>query len=113
MKKFKFSLAIVLLIHLLLLSGCGQSSTDELLISAAASMKESMLEIETLYEEMYPDKSLVIKSGSSGSLQRQIEEGSPVDVFISASQSKMNNLEEKDLIETTSRKNLLKNTKSG
>ncbi len=68
-----------------------------------------MLEIKELYEAKYPNNQLTINFGSSGSLQHQIEKGSPVDVFMSASQSKMQNLEEKNLIVDPSKNNLLEN----
>lgn len=103
-------MSIITLSVLLLLVGCHpKDMSRELLVSAASSMTDSMTAIQELYQKKYPNITLTINFGSSGSLQQQIEQGSPVDVFISASQSKMNNLEEKDLIINSSRKNLLEN----
>lgn len=85
------------------------SSTTELTVSAAASLQDAMKAIKPLYETAYPDREIIYNFASSGSLQRQIEQGAPVDVFISAAIDKMDALEEKDLIITETRRDLLKN----
>ena len=85
------------------------SSTTELTISAAASLQAVMKAIKPLYEEAYPNREIVYNFSSSGSLQRQIEQGAPVDVFISAAVDKMDALAGQDLILTETRRNLLKN----
>ena len=84
-------------------------STSELTLSVAASLKESMLEIKELFEKEHTNIALNLNFGSSGSLQQQIEQGAPCNLFISAGQSQMNALEEKGLIENNTRKDLLKN----
>jgi molybdate transport system substrate-binding protein len=83
--------------------------TTELTISAAASLKDAMEEIKPLYQEEYPNNEIVYNFGSSGSLQRQIEQGAPVDVFISAAVDKMDALEKQGLIAPETRQDLLKN----
>ena len=83
--------------------------TAELIISAAASLKEAMGEIQTLYKIENPNISLVFNFGSSGSLQQQIEQGAPVDVFFSAALKQMKGLEDKDLIEAATKRELLEN----
>ncbi len=65
----------------------------ELLVSAAASLTDVLEEISELYKEKNPDVELVFTFGSSGALQSQIEEGAPVDIFISAAQKQMDDLE--------------------
>lgn len=85
------------------------SANTELTISAAASLQDVMKAIKPIYEEAYPDREIVYNFASSGSLQRQIEQGAPVDVFISAAVDKMDALEGKDLILTETRRDLLKN----
>lgn len=80
----------------------------EIFVSAAASLTEALDEISEIIKE---DENIKITPtyDSSGTLQKQIEEGAPSDVFISAGQSQMDNLEEQDLIEKDSRIDLLKN----
>ncbi len=67
-----------------------------------------MEEIRELYEEK-SGHTLMMNYGSSGALQQQIEEGAPVDVFISAAQKQMDALQEKGLIDEESRIDLLEN----
>ena len=81
----------------------------ELTISAAASLKEAMAELEPIFKEANPNISLVFNFGASGSLQQQIEQGAPADLFISAGQSQMKALAEKDLILDSTQKDLVKN----
>lgn len=82
---------------------------SELVISAAASMQKVLEEIRTLYNQQYPEAKVVFNFGSSGSLQRQIEQGAPVDIFISAASQQMNSLSNKQLIIAKTRQNLVKN----
>ncbi|MDT9339488.1 molybdate ABC transporter substrate-binding protein [Trichodesmium erythraeum 21-75] len=85
------------------------TSRINLTISAAASLKDAMAEIKPIYEQKKPDISLTLNLASSGSLRQQIEQGAPVDLFISASPSHMNMLQEKGLIIDKSLRDLLKN----
>lgn len=84
-------------------------SPSEITVSAAISMKDSLEEAARLYHDEKPDVTLHFNLGASGTLQQQIEEGAPVDVFISASPSQMNALESKGLIEPGTRKDLVRN----
>jgi molybdate transport system substrate-binding protein len=81
----------------------------ELLISAAASLTDVLEELKELYKTVEPETSLTFTLGSSGALQAQIEEGAPVDIFMSAAQKQMDALEEKDLLADDTRKTLLVN----
>jgi molybdate transport system substrate-binding protein len=81
----------------------------ELTISAAASMKDALLEIQTIYEKEKPGVHLIFNFGASGSLQQQIENGAPVDVFISAAEKQVNDLEAKKLLLDNSRVMLVEN----
>ena len=88
MKKFKrIIILLTTTIFALSLFGCESKKEHaknvKLTISAAASLKEVMLEIEKEYEKMNPNVDLIFNFGSSGSLQKQIEQGAPSDVFIS------------------------------
>ncbi|MFB9327899.1 molybdate ABC transporter substrate-binding protein [Paenibacillus aurantiacus] len=79
----------------------------ELIISAAASLKDSLEELEKLYEKKHTDIDLTFNYGSSGTLQKQIEQGAPADVFFSAGQKQMDALVKQDLIKDS--KNILNN----
>ena len=83
--------------------------TATLTVSVAASLQEAMEAIEPLYEQQFPEIHIIYNFGSSGSLQHQIEQGAPVDVFISAAPKQMDALEEKSLLLDKTWKNLLKN----
>ena len=99
----------------LLLTGCSSSTkkedkTIELNISAAASLKEAMADLEAAYTSKNPEVSFVINYGSSGSLQQQIEQGAPCDLFISAGEKQMTALEEEGLLLDGTNKDLVKNS---
>ena len=94
----------------LLVAGCGDASQPtELNISAAVSMKDALAEIQTNYQKKAPHIKLVYNLGASGSLQKQIEQGAPADIFISAAPKQMNELAAKNLVINATRKNLLEN----
>ena len=81
----------------------------ELIISAAASLKEAMGDIEPLFIAKYPNVKLTFNFGASGSLQQQIEQGAPADVFISAGQTQMTALKDESLMVDDTCKNLVTN----
>ncbi len=84
-------------------------NAEELLISAAMSLKNIFEEIAPLYEQQVPDVTLRYNFGSSGTLEKQIEAGAPADVFASASQRFMDMLEERDDILASSRRDFAQN----
>lgn len=86
-----------------------EAESVELLIAAAASLQNAMEEIKPLYEAANKGVTLTFTFGSSGSLQEQIEQGAPVDVFMSAALKQMKALEEGGLILEGSKKELLEN----
>src|SRR5262247_4787504 len=73
-------------------------------ILAAASVKEALDEIVA----QYPAKP-VISYGASSALARQIENGAPADIFISADLDWMDYVEKKKLVKVGTRVNLLRN----
>lgn len=110
------------------LTGCGRTNTDtnadasektELVVFAAASMTETLNQIKTDYEAQHKDITLTYNFDSSGTLKTQIQEGATCDVFISAAQKQMDQLdaskdktanpEQLDFINSDSRMDLLEN----
>ena len=82
---------------------------SNLTISAAASLKNALGEIQALYLKDKPNAKVTINYGGSGALQQQIEQGAPVDVFLSAATSNMNTLKSKGILDNNTIKNLLQN----
>lgn len=85
-----------------------ESTGLELNVSAAASLKDALEQINANYEKATGNK-VVMNLASSGKLVKQIEEGAPADVFISASKAKMDELVEKSIVEKEAVSNLLNN----
>lgn len=81
-----------------------------LLIAAAASLQDALEELDPLFESANPEITVNYNFAASGPLQQQIEQGAPVDLFISAATRQMDALQEKDLILTDTRRNLLTNS---
>ncbi|MFC7749013.1 molybdate ABC transporter substrate-binding protein [Paenibacillus thermoaerophilus] len=85
-------------------SGCSGNAPDkaerriELTVSAAASLTDALKEAGDAYESERSDIQLSYNFGSSGALQRQIEQGAPADLFLSAAQSPMQALADNGLI---------------
>ena len=103
------SICFVLLV--LALSGCNSHvKKATLTLSLAASLKDAMGEIETTYARLHPDITLENNYGSSGTLKQQIEQGVPVDLFLSAAAKPMDDIERKGLMEPGTRGDLLRNS---
>ncbi|WP_410769868.1 molybdate ABC transporter substrate-binding protein [Fontibacillus sp. BL9] len=89
--------------------GAEPQSPVTLTISAAASLKDSMEEISSLYKNEHENVTLTMNFGASGSLQKQIEQGAPADLFLSAGQKQMNALIDGKFVNADSKIDLLKN----
>jgi molybdate transport system substrate-binding protein len=85
------------------------AQSTNITISAAISLKDSLEEIKILYQKKAPKAQITYNFASSGSLQQQIEQGAPVDIFISAANKQMDTLESKNLLLSSSRHNLVTN----
>lgn len=84
------------------LAGCGRGAGNgaaEVVVSAAASLQEVMQELAPRFEQAHPGVKLRLNYGSSGALQQQIEQGAPVDLFISAGPAPMQALVQKGLVD--------------
>ena len=78
-------------------------------VYAAATLSDALREIAAVYEKSGGGK-ISLSLGSSLVLARQIEEGAPADVFLSADEAKMDELEKRGLVLRGTRKSLLSNT---
>ncbi|MFR7985224.1 molybdate ABC transporter substrate-binding protein [Zhenpiania hominis] len=115
-KKLGLVLAAMLLV-MGLFAGCGGSDEEtasngesrEVTVLAAASLTDALDEIIQEYNKDCDD-TITTSYAGSGDLVQQIKGGAPCDLFISASSSNMDDLEEEGLIDTDSRKDLLGNT---
>jgi molybdate transport system substrate-binding protein len=101
------------------LIGCGSQQTAvqpdqqeepvKLMVSAAKSLSDAAAELKEIYEEEHSNVTITYNFGASGTLQKQIEEGAPADIFISAGVKQMDALAEQDLIVADTRSDLLGN----
>ena len=102
-KFFKATLTLAIL-----LLSPGTYADQKVTVFAAASLTNAIGEIAAQYEK---DKSINVSSAfaSSSALAKQIENGAPADIFISADLKWMNVLQDKKKIDAESRRNLLGN----
>ena len=99
-----------LLVSLLIaLGGVCPAQAQEVLLSVAISMKEAAQGIGRRFAETRPGLTLRFNVGSSGELQKQIEAGAPVDLYISAAERQMDELETKGLILSQTRRAFARN----
>ncbi len=119
MKKLLVLLGLMIF-AVIAITGCGDSKqatqttappaeSVNLLIAAAASLQDAGQELQTIYNSKHPGIKVTYNFAASGTLQKQIEEGAPVDLFISAGKTQMDVLAQKKLITDASLKNLLGN----
>lgn len=117
MKKIlAISLTMILAVSMMLVTGCGgdtsseeTAETPEVTVLAAASLTDALDEIIAEYEKD-ADCTITPSYAGSGDLVQQIEGGAPCDIFVSASKSNMDQLEEGGYIDTDTRKDILANT---
>lgn len=95
-----------------LISGCQseQSEPTSITVAAAASLSDAMKELNHMYEKEHPETDITLNLASSGVLANQIKQGAPIDVFLSASESHFQAVNDKGLIEPDYQKPLLKNS---
>lgn len=107
-------IAALLLTVMSIAAGCrdsAPSSTNrvELTVSAAASLTDSLSEIRTLYTGKHANITIRFNFASSGSLRQQIEQGAPVDLFLSADLANMRILTDKQFVEANEQAVIAKN----
>ena len=125
-KALSLFLSFVLLLSVM---ACGNNTANqeakaetknvELIVFAAASMTETLNQIKPMYEKAHSNVTITYNFDSSGTLLKQIVAGADCDVFISAAQKQMNQLDsskdekdnpdKNDFVLQGTRKNLLEN----
>lgn len=88
--------------------GGAKALTKALTVFAAASMKNALDEANTAYQAKSGVK-VTASYAASSALAKQIEQGAPADIFLSADLAWMDYLVEKKAIDTTTRVSLLGN----
>ena len=81
----------------------------EIQVFIAASLNTVMTELAKEYQKDHPDVKITYNADSSGTLLTQIEEGYECDLFFSAAQKQMDQLEEDGLVVDGTRKNVVNN----
>ena len=97
------------LVAFLLLAGVHTAQAQDVTLSVAISMKDAVEELGRGFMASRPRVTLRYNFGSSGELQKQIEAGAPVDLFISAAERQMDELVKKNLVVSQSRRIFARN----
>jgi len=82
---------------------------EDVTVYAASSLTDALKEIAATYEKSSGDK-IIFNFAASNTLDMQIKAGAPADIFFSADEAKMDDLEKTGLLTNGSRKDLLSNT---
>jgi molybdate transport system substrate-binding protein len=85
------------------------ASAEELTLSVAISTKEAMEAVGRIFTRDHPGTTPRFNFGSSGALEKQIEAGAPVDLFVSAGERQMDALERLGLIRAETRRVFARN----
>jgi molybdate transport system substrate-binding protein len=78
-------------------------------VSAAISLKDALDELGRTFEQRHPGTKITFNYAGSGTLQHQIEQGAPVDIFFSAAEKQMDALESQGLIAAGTRRTVVAN----
>jgi molybdate transport system substrate-binding protein len=104
--QFVKALAVAVAMSILAARG---ASAQEVTLSVAISLKEVTEDLGRTFMASHPGVTLRYNFGASGDLQKQIEAGAPVDVFLSAAQRQMDDLEKQKLIIASTRRAFARN----
>src|SRR5271155_4110532 len=102
-------LALLLAANVVVPARSGAQEKTSVTVSAAISLKDALDEAGRLYEQQHAGAKITFNYGGSGTLQRQIEQGAPVDIFFSAAEKQMDDLQSKDLVDARTRRNVVRN----
>lgn len=113
--------AVLAAVMVFSLAGCAENQNEskdskkesgkktEIQVFIAASLNTVMTELAKEYQKDHPDVKITYNADSSGTLLTQIEEGYECDLFFSAAQKQMDQLEEDGLVVDSTRKNVVNN----
>lgn len=87
----------------------GGKEETEIQVFIAASLNTVMIELKEMYNEEHPEVKITYNADSSGTLLTQIEEGYECDIFFSAAQKQMDQLEADGLVKEDTRANVVNN----
>lgn len=103
----------------ILLAGCGSDGSEEkktgenpqteIQVFIAASLNTVMEDLAERYQESSPEVKITLNADSSGTLLTQIQEGYECDIFFSAAQKQMDDLEADGLVKDGTRANVVNN----
>ncbi len=97
------------LLSIVLVALTASLSAADVRVFAAVSLTEALEEIAQAYQKETADE-VVFHFGASSMLARQIEQGAPADLFLSADEARMDALAKRDLIVTATRASVFSNT---
>jgi molybdate transport system substrate-binding protein len=106
----RFGIVAAVVFFIALQNICRAQERVTLTLSCASSLKDAIVETENAYQKSHAKVAFANNFGSSGTLAAQIDQGAPVDLFISAAAKPMDELEKKGLIVAGTRRNLLRNS---
>ncbi len=92
-----------------LLLTAAPAHAQDVTLSVAISMKEAVEELGGRFTSARAGVTLRYNFGSSGELEKQIEAGAPIDLFVSAAQRQMDELEQKGLVVAATRRAFARN----
>lgn len=90
-------------------TGSETAEETEIQVFIAASLNTVMTDLAEMYNEEHPEVKITYNADSSGTLLTQIEEGYECDIFFSAAQKQMDQLEEDGLVVDGTRANVVNN----
>lgn len=108
---WKKIILLTLLVAAGLLTGCGskKEAKTEIQVFVAASLGNAVEELAESYEAAHPEIKVILNADSSGTLLNQIREGYECDIFFSAAERQMDELEAAGLLVKDTRADVLEN----
>lgn len=100
--------AVAALLILGVVNAPRSARAEEIVVFAAASLKDALDHAVGMFQQQGGDK-VSVSYAASSALAKQIESGAPADIFVSADLEWMDYLQQRNLIKAETRKNLLGN----